>query len=98
MKTLKPDNYTLGIRSNNLFLNRQTKADIQLNAKVKLAEINGSETFVHVDFFGDRLVVQEVGIRSARIGSETMVFIDPACFFVFSGAGDLVLAPDPLEK
>ena len=83
LKTLKPDNYTLGIRSNNLFLNRQTKADIQLNAKVKLAEINGSETFVHVDFFGDRLVVQEVGIRSARIGSETMVFIDPAYFFVF---------------
>lgn len=94
LTSLVPDNYILGVRSNNLFLESQNKGDIQLKSTVKLAEINGSETFVHVDFSGDRLVVQEVGIRSARIGSQAMVYVNPASFFVFSASGDLVLAPD----
>lgn len=93
---LMPGNYTLGVRSNNLYLDQQTRSDIELKTRVKLAEINGSETFVHVDCSGDRLVVQEVGIQSARIGSQAMVYVNPACFFVFSESGDLVLAPDPL--
>jgi glycerol transport system ATP-binding protein len=94
LKELMPGNYIFGVRSNNLFLRRQNKLDIELNARVKLAEINGSETFVHVDYFGHKLVVQEVGIRSAKIGSDVMVYINPACFFVFSESGDLVLSPN----
>jgi len=94
LKGLMPGNYTFGIRSNNLFLKRQNKLDIELKATVKLAEINGSETFIHVDCFGDRLVAQEVGIHSVRIGSEIMVYINPACFFVFSESGDLALSPE----
>lgn len=94
LKELTPGGYTLGIRSNNLFLGRQTDLDVELKAKVKLAEINGSETFVHVDCAGARLVVQEVGVRSVKLGSQVQVFVNPACFFVFSTAGDLVLAPD----
>jgi glycerol transport system ATP-binding protein len=91
---LTPGQYTLGIRSNNLFLGRQTDLDVELQARVKLAEINGSETFVHVDCAGARLVVQEVGVRSVKIGSQVAVFVNPASFFVFSPSGDLVLAPD----
>jgi glycerol transport system ATP-binding protein len=98
LAALAPDNYILGVRSNNLFLEPQNPGDIQLNATVKLAEINGSETFVHVDFSGDRLVVQEVGIRSARIGSEAIIYVNPASFFVFSASGNLVLAPDTNEN
>jgi glycerol transport system ATP-binding protein len=98
LSALAPEDYILGVRSNNLFLEPQSPGDIQLKSTVKLAEINGSETFVHVDFSGDRLVVQEVGIRSARIGSQAMVYVNPASFFVFSMSGDLVLAPDTNEK
>jgi glycerol transport system ATP-binding protein len=94
LKDLVPGQYTFGIRSNNLFLGRQTSLDVELKAVAKLAEINGSETFVHVDCAGARLVVQEVGVRSVKIGSQLQVFVNPACFFVFSTAGDLVLAPD----
>lgn len=94
LTALTPGDYILGVRSNNLFLEFQSSGDIQLKSTVMLAEINGSETFVHVDFSGDRLVVQEVGIRSARIGSEAMVYVNPESFFVFSSSGDLVLAPD----
>ncbi len=94
LKGLAPGAYTFGIRSNNLFLGRQTDQDVELKARVRLAEINGSETFVHVDCSGARLVVQEVGVRSAKIGAQVEIFVNPASFFVFSTSGNLVLAPE----
>ena len=94
LKGLAPGSYTLGVRSNNLYLARKSDLDVELKVRVKLAEINGSETFIHVDYAGAGLVVQEVGVRSTKIGTQVDVFVNPACFFVFSTEGDLVLAPD----
>jgi glycerol transport system ATP-binding protein len=98
LKKMMPGYYTLGVRSNNLFLGQRNPLDMELPARIKLAEINGSETFIHVDCFGSSLVVQEVGVRSARIGSETSVFVNPARFFIFSESGELVLSPDPVHQ
>jgi glycerol transport system ATP-binding protein len=62
MQGLPPGQYAFGVRSNHLFLSRKSTEDTELRGKVELAEINGSETFIHVQYDNSRLVV----IGSAR--------------------------------
>ena len=93
LKPLSSGNYMVGIRSNHLFLHPQNEKDVELNCRVELAEINGSETFIHAYYVTKKLVVQEVGIYSRKIDSKIMVYMDPANLFVFSESGSLILLP-----
>ena len=93
MKDLPEGNYTFGIRSNHLFLKRNGKEDAEIPAKVELAEINGSETYIHVRHGDTRLVVQEDGIHSHRIGSEITLYVSSYRFFVYDEDGKLVASP-----
>ena len=88
MQTLAAGQYIFGVRSNHLFLSRTNSADTEIRTKVELAEINGSETFIHVNYDGSQLVVQEDGVHPRRIGSEISIYVNPCCFFVFDQAGD----------
>ena len=93
MKDLSPGPYKFGVRANRLFLSPTGDRDLEIRAKVELSEINGSETFIHVNHAGTRLVVQEDGIHSRRIGSEILLYADPCSFFVYDGDGRLVASP-----
>jgi glycerol transport system ATP-binding protein len=94
LSPLGPGKYMAGIRSNHLYLNPQNTNDIKLDTIVGLAEINGSETFIHVNYETTKLVVQEVGVYSQKIDSNIRVYLDPANLFVFSESGSLILSPD----
>ena len=94
VKSLASGDYIAGIRSNHLYLNPQNKTDIAIEAILDLAEINGSETFFHVNYAGTKLVVQEVGIYSKKINSQIQFYLDPARLFVFSKSGELILSPE----
>ncbi len=85
--------YTFGVRSNHLSLNRTSTDDTEIRTKVQLAEINGSETFIHANFDNSRLVVQEDGVYPHRMGTEISIYVHPSCFFVFDEAGVLVASP-----
>jgi glycerol transport system ATP-binding protein len=93
LRSVPPGNYIFGVRSNHLFLSRVAKEDAEIRVKVELAEISGSETFIHVNHGDYRLVVQEDGVHSRRIGSEIMIYVNPCCFFVYDEAGALVASP-----
>jgi len=93
MKGLSEGNYIFGVRSNHLFLSRKGSEDTEIPAKVELAEINGSETFIHVSHGDTGLVVQEDGIHPRRLGSEIILYASPCCFFVYDGSGALVASP-----
>jgi len=93
LQTLPAAQYIVGIRSNHLSLNRTSAADIEIRTKVELAEINGSETFIHANYGGSSLVVQEDGVHPYRIDTEISIYADPGDFFVFDQAGVLVAAP-----
>jgi len=93
LTSLTPGSYIFGIRSNHLYLTPGNRTAVELESVIDLAEINGSETFIHVNYAGSRLVVQEVGIISTKIDSIVTVYINPADFYVFSEAGDLLLSP-----
>ncbi len=93
VKSLMDGDYMFGVRSNHLFLARNGKEDVEIPARVELAEINGSETFIHADYNGFRLVVQENGVRLVRIGAEITIYVSPSSFFVYDEAGTLVASP-----
>ena len=93
MKGLSDGNYTFGVRSNHFYLSRNDKKDVEILAEVQLAEINGSETFIHVNHADTRLVVQENGIHKHRNGSKITLYVDSCCFFVYNEDGKLIASP-----
>jgi glycerol transport system ATP-binding protein len=97
MTGLPEGDYTFGVRSNHLFLSRKGKEDAEIRVKVELAEINGSETFIHVSHGDTGLVIQEDGIHPRRIGSEIILYVSPCCFFAYDEAGALVASPSRIR-
>jgi len=95
MKSLSEGRHLFGVRSNHLFLSRQSEADVEIPATVELSEINGSETFIHANHGEFQLVIQEKGVRSARIGMEIALYVNPSRFFVYDESGALVASPSP---
>ena len=85
--------YTFGVRANHLSLSRAAAEDIEIQGTVDLAEVSGSETFVHVVHGNTSLVVQEEGVHSLGIGKEIRVYLDPDHLFAFDGVGRLVASP-----
>jgi glycerol transport system ATP-binding protein len=85
--------YRFAFRSHHLSLIRQENADIAISGKVELAEINGSETFIHVHHGNSTFVVQQDGVHSVSLGSEITVFISPKHLFVYDDQDRLVAAP-----
>lgn len=93
LRVIEDGKYIFGVRPNHLFLTNGGDGNAEIRVKVTLAEINGSETFIHVTHGNNDLVVQEDGIHSRPIGSEIPVYVNPCCFFVYSEAGHLLAAP-----
>ncbi len=85
--------YIFGVRPNHLFLHNNGEKNAEIHVKVTLAEINGAETFIHVDHEDTHLVVQEDGIHTRHIGSEIKIYVNPCCFFVYDEAGHLLASP-----
>lgn len=94
MKGLTPGKYHIGVRANHLFLNRKNDDDVELKGNVALSEINGSETFTHVDYGDSALVVQDDGIHSHKIGSEISIFLNPSTLYIYDSEGALAASPD----
>jgi glycerol transport system ATP-binding protein len=80
-------------RSNHLWLSRRLDADIAIEGRVELSEINGSETFIYVQHGESAFVVQQNGIHTYSMGSDIIVYINPEKLFVYDTAGRLVAAP-----
>jgi glycerol transport system ATP-binding protein len=94
LQSLPAKQYIFGVRPNHLFLSRTSPEDIEIRTKVELSEISGSETFIHVNYDGSGLVVQEDGVHSRRIGTDVSIYVNPGHFFAFDEAGVLVASPD----
>jgi glycerol transport system ATP-binding protein len=93
LQSLSEGRYNFGVRSNHLFLSRRNAEDTEIQTKVELSEINGSETFIHVNYDNSRLVVQEDGVYPHRMGTEISIYVNPGSFFVFDETGLLVASP-----
>ncbi|MDZ7636749.1 MAG: TOBE domain-containing protein [Bryobacterales bacterium] len=67
--------------------------DVPLPGQVELAEISGSDTFVHVHTGVGELVAQLPGVHDFALGSAIQLHLNPAQVYVFDQAGDLLRAP-----
>ena len=83
---------SLGVRASALRVQRRD-GDVALSGKVELAEISGSDTFVHVDTAVGELVAQLPGVHQFTLGAPLTLFLSPAMVFVFDGQGEMVIAP-----
>lgn len=93
LKSLPAGNYMFGLRPNHIHLSRVGEKDAEIRVKVELAEINGTETFIHVHHGDFHLVVQEYGIHPMQIGSDISIYVDPSLLFVYDEKGSLCLSP-----
>ena len=83
---------TLGLRANLLRVQGRP-GDVRLDGQVELAEISGSDTFVHVATPVGELVVQLTGVHDFQLGTTVALHLDPGQALVFDQAGDLLRAP-----
>ena len=87
----------LGLRATALRTD-QRPADLSMPGRVQLAEISGTDTFVHLDCGGLELVLQKTGVHGFDIGQAMNVFIDPHDAYVFDAAGALLRLPLNLSQ
>jgi glycerol transport system ATP-binding protein len=81
--------YAVGFRAHHLSLDPIPGQAIILSAAVSVAEITGSESFVHLDLGEDRLVALVPGVRRLEPGSRVVAYLDTSRVFLFDEAGRL---------
>ena len=88
-----PDaNYTLGLRPWHLTLDGNTGCTIE--GRVKVTEITGSETYIHLQVAEQPWVSLTQGIRQVDVDGLQLLHFSPDNIYLFDEAGQLVLAPD----
>ena len=86
------DALTVGVRASGLRVQPRA-GDVALPGKVELAEISGSDTFVHVATAVGEVVAQLGGVHVFGLGEAITLHVNPTQVHVFDGRGDLLLAP-----
>ena len=90
---LKAGEHMLGIRANHLSIEREHEGELAVDATVELAEISGSETFIHVRNGDLHWVVQEEGVHEYALHEPIQVYLDPARLYAFDPGGRLEAVP-----
>jgi glycerol transport system ATP-binding protein len=88
---------TAGLRAGALRVQARP-GDVQLPGVVELAEISGSDTFVHVATAVGDLVAQLSGVHVFDIGSALTLHFSPQQAYLFGADGQLLLAPERLTQ
>jgi len=87
---------TVGIRAGALRVVARP-GDIALNGTVELAEISGSDTFLHVDTPIGELVAQLTGVHEFDLGSRVALHLDPSQAYVSAPAASCSRRPPGTE-
>ncbi|MFD0467005.1 ATP-binding cassette domain-containing protein [Nonomuraea thailandensis] len=78
----------LGIRPHQVTIERDGPGALELPAEIRLAEVTGSATFLHLLLEGGRhLVAHLPGTQLFTPGERAVAYVDPAHVFVFDEAG-----------
>ncbi|WP_018907391.1 ABC transporter ATP-binding protein [Variovorax paradoxus] len=83
---------TVGLRASALNVDGG-EGDIALPGKVELAEISGSDTFVHVETAVGELVAQLTGVHRFELGTPITLYFSASQAYVFDAGEKLALAP-----
>ncbi|WCM87840.1 ABC transporter ATP-binding protein [Acidovorax sp. NCPPB 3576] len=83
---------TVGVRASALRL-QPRPGDVSVAGTVELAEISGSDTFVHAHTPWGELVAQVTGVHYFDLGAAITLHLAPGEAYVFGADGALLLAP-----
>jgi glycerol transport system ATP-binding protein len=98
MSALGNGDYRIGIRANHVGVAPASAHSAAVPTELELAEISGSETYIH-GRHGDLGIVARIdGVHSYALGQRVTLHFDPARLFVFDGAGTLLAAPERSAK
>jgi glycerol transport system ATP-binding protein len=80
-----------GLRPHHLTLAPRDASQCCLKGTVQLAEISGSETYVHVSAGGESLIAQLPGVHRFVLGEDCTLYFEPADLLCFDAEGRLLL-------
>jgi len=87
--------YRVGFRGDLARIGTAWPSSISFSGRVALAEIGGSETFVHVETGLGTFVCVERGVSMRQLGQSVVLHVDADRAFVFDEAGSpVVIAPN----
>jgi glycerol transport system ATP-binding protein len=84
---------TIGVRAAALRVTPR-EGDVPLQGRVELAEISGSDTFLHVETAVGEVVAQLTGVHDFALGEAITLHLNPAQAYVFDAEGALLVAPE----
>jgi glycerol transport system ATP-binding protein len=87
----------LAARPHSLSLTRTSPAQAEICGRVELAEISGSETYVHLAREGLALIAQAPGVHEIALNEALRLYVDPAELLGFDPTGALLFAPEDLR-
>jgi glycerol transport system ATP-binding protein len=87
LKGIADATYTVGFQPHHLSLTRPNREAVSVTAKVKVTEVTGSESFVHLDFADVHWVMLAHGIQVFEPDQMVEVYIDPRHLMVFDEVG-----------
>ena len=91
MRALPPGDYRVGCAPTHRVAQRTGNGGV-VRATVELAEVNGSETYVHARHSDFTLIALLEGVHEFALGEEINLHLEPDRLFVFDGAGGLAAA------
>jgi glycerol transport system ATP-binding protein len=83
---------TVGLRANAISVFPKSN-DLLIAGKVELAEISGSDTFLHASTSVGELVAQLTGVHHFELGAAVSLYFNPKQVYLFSTDGLLIQAP-----
>jgi glycerol transport system ATP-binding protein len=92
--TRLPAAVTLGLRAHHLALTPREATQCSFNGVVQLAEISGSETYVHVSAGGTSLIAQMPGVHQFVLGQPCTLYFSPKDLHCFDVDGNLLFAAE----
>jgi glycerol transport system ATP-binding protein len=87
----------LGLRAHSLRLAPHSVDDFPVEVEVELAEISGSETYVHVHRGRIGMVAQLPGVHDLEIGLPCSLYCRAGDLFLYEPSGALLFAPKRVE-
>ncbi len=85
--------YKFGIRPHHITMSAKNEDDIGIDLKVDVAEISGSETFLHMATNDITLVAQLSGVHAFHPDAPVRVYLPINKLYVFNSAGQLIQTP-----
>ena len=82
----------VGVRAGALRL-QERPGDLSMHGVVELAEISGSDTYVHLASPMGNLVAQVPGVHYFDLGQPVALYVQPGQLYVFGADGPLLFAP-----